>query len=187
MDPATDETQLLQRIRDGALDEFGELVQRHQSQVFRILSKYERDPLLLQDLAQDVFVKAFRALHQYDGRAPFEHWLSRIAVHVAIDHVRARRDREVRFTDLGDEALEWLQAPDPKHGPAPSDAREILALAMRDLKPEEQAVITMLEIEERSIKEIMAMTGWSSVTVRVRAFRARAKLKRALNSVELKR
>jgi RNA polymerase sigma-70 factor (ECF subfamily) len=185
MEPeAQDESLLLERIRNGAVDDYAGLVQRHQAHVFRILSRYERDGQLLEDLAQNTFVKAWRAIHQYDGRAPFQHWLARIAVHVAIDHVRARREREVRFTDLGDSALEWLQAPDTSHGPEPCDAREILALAMRALKPEDQLVITLLEIEERSIKEIIALTGWSSVSVRVRAYRARARLKKALEELE---
>lgn len=180
----SDESQLLERIRSGATDEFHELVRRHQEQVFRILSRYERDPDLVRDLAQDTFVKAFRALHQHDGRSPFAHWLSRIAVHVAIDHVRARRDREVRFSDLGDDAVEWLRAPDPKNDLEPRDAREILQLAMQKLKPEERLVLKLLELEERSIKEISALTGWPSIRVRVRAFRARAKLKAALEEFE---
>ena len=179
-----DERDLLLRIRNGAPEEFGELVRRHQSHVFRILSRYEKDPGLAEDLAQETFVKAFRALHQHDGRAPFEHWLSRIAVHVAIDHIRAHRDREVRFTDLGDSALDWLQTADPKNGPESRDARDILEVAMQGLKPEERLVITLLEIEERSIKEIAALTGWSSVAVRVRAHRARAKLRSALERLE---
>jgi len=122
-------------------------------------------------------------LHQYDGRAPFEHWLARIVVHVAIDHVRARRDREVRFSDLGDSALEWLHAPDPQRGPEPNEACELLALAMQTLKPEEQLVLTLLEIEEHTVKEIAQFTGWSSITVRVRAHRARAKLRAALENL----
>jgi len=181
---ARDEIALLQRIRDGEPDEFSEIIRRHQSRVFAILSRYERDRQLVEDLAQDTFVKAWKALGQFDGRAPFEHWLSRIAVHVAIDHLRGRRDREVRFSDLGDEALEWLQDVEPDHSPGPEAAREILRLAMRGLSPEEQLVLTMLEIEEYSVKEICARTGWSSITTRVRAFRARARLKAALAELE---
>lgn len=185
MDPATeDETQLLERIRGGALDHFGVLVARHQAQVFRIVSRYEHDAALVQDLAQETFVKAFRALHQYDRRAPFEHWLSRIAVRVALDHLRARRDREIRFTDLGDSALDWLQSADAQHEPEPQDAREILALAMQNLRAEERLVLTLLELEDRSVKEIAALTGWSSVRVRVRAHRARAKLKQELEKLK---
>lgn len=181
---ARDEIALLKRIRDGAPDEFSEIIRRHQSRVFAILSRYERDRQLVEDLAQDTFVKAWKALGQFDGRAPFEHWLSRIAVHVAIDHLRARRDREVRFSDLGDEVLEWLHDVEPEHGPGPEAAREILSLAMRKLSPEDRLVLTMLEIEEYSVKEICARTGWSSISTRVRAFRARAKLKAALEELE---
>jgi RNA polymerase sigma-70 factor (ECF subfamily) len=182
--PATDETILLQRIRDGASDGFAEIVRRHQSRIFAILSRYERDAQLVEDLAQETFVKAWRALHQFDGRAPFEHWLSRIATHVAIDHLRARREREVRFSDLGDDAMEWLKNINPSAGPEPNAAREILELAMRELSAEDRLVLTMLEIEEYSVKEISVRTGWTSIVIRVRAFRARARLKQALEQLE---
>jgi RNA polymerase sigma-70 factor (ECF subfamily) len=180
---AQDEIALLRRMRDGGGDEFAEIIRRHQSRVFAILSRYERDAQLVEDLAQETFLKAWRALKQFDGRAPFEHWLSRIAVHVAIDHIRARRDREVRFSDLGDDAQEWLQNLHPG-GPEPRAAREILDLAMRKLSAEDRLVLTMLEIEEYSVKEICARTGWTSIMTRVRAFRARAKLKEALLELE---
>lgn len=181
---ARDEIAQIHRIRNGAPDEFAEVVRRHQSRVFAILSRYERDTQLVEDLAQDTFVKAWKALAQFDGRAPFEHWLSRIAAHVAIDHIRARRDREVRFTDLGDEALNWLQDVDSGRSPNPAAAREILDLAMQKLGAEDRLVITLLEIEEYSVKEICERTGWTSVVTRVRAFRARAKLRRALEEIE---
>lgn len=182
---AQDEIALLRRIRDdGGGEAFAEIIRRHQSRVFAILSRYERDALLVEDLAQETFLKAWRALKQFDGRAPFEHWLARIAVHVAIDHIRARRDREVRFSDLGEDAQEWLQNLHPTHNPQPHAAREILDLAMRKLNAEDRLVLTMLEIEEYSVKEICARTGWTSIMTRVRAFRARAKLKEALLELE---
>ena len=181
---AREEIALLRRIRDGSGDEFAEVIRRHKSRVFSILSRYERDAQLVEDLAQETFLKAWRALKQFDGRAPFEHWLSRIAVHVAIDHIRARRDREVRFSDLGEDAQEWLQNLHPAQSPEPRAAREILDLAMRKLGAEDRLVLTMLEIEEYSVKEICARTGWTSIMTRVRAFRARAKLKEALLELE---
>lgn len=174
-----DDAELLARIRNGAADDFSELVQRHQSQVFAILYRYERDRGRLEDLAQDTFIKAWRSLPQFDGRAPFAHWLSRIAVNVALDHLRKtkRQRNEIGLADLGEDALDWLRGADEVDS---RQAAELLAVAMRELSPAEQVVITMQELEGHSIKEICVRTGSSSVAVRVRAMRARQKLRKVL-------
>ena len=177
-----EETELLERIRNGAPDEFAEIVRRHQSRVFAILHRYERDLHKVEDLAQETFFKAWRSLDQFDSRAPFEHWLARIAVRVALDHLRRekRRRHEIALPDLGEDALDWLRHDDGKSDLDSRLAREILDAALRELSPADRVVITMQEIEGRSIREISAATGASGVAVRVRALRARAKLKRAL-------
>lgn len=173
---------MLERIRGGAPDDFAEIVRRHQARVFAILHRYERDAHKVEDLAQETFVKAWHALEQFDGRAPFEHWISRIATRVALDHLRRekRRQNEVALPELGDDALDWLHSSDETRAPAARDAAELLDLAMRDLAPLDRVVLTMQELEGRSVREICAAIGVSGVAVRVRALRARAKLKRAL-------
>jgi len=170
------------RIRNGAQEEFAELVRRHQDHVFAILYRYERDHQKLEDLAQETFLKAWRALGQFDGRAPFEHWLAKIAVRTALDHLRRekRHRSELPLEDLGEDVLEWLQSGESGRELEGRQAAELLALAMRELSPAEQAVITMQELEGLSVKEICERTGSSSVAVRVRAVRSRAKLKHAL-------
>ena len=175
-----DDAELLERIRNGAPDDFAEVVRRHQSRVFAILHRYERDAHKVEDLAPETFVKAWRALEQYDDRAPFEHWLSRIAVRVALDHLR--REKKWR-NEIGLPELDWLRSDDEKSELDGRAAAEILDLALRDLSPADRVVITMQEIEGRSVKEICAATGASGVAVRVRALRARAKLKRALEKL----
>lgn len=184
----SDDAELLDRIRRGAVDEFAELVRRHQAQVFAILSRYERDAHRLEDLAQDTFLKAWKALGQYDGRAPFEHWLSRIAVHAALDHLRKqkRSRNEVGFPELGEDVLDWLRDDKEQGQLEARDARELLGAAMRKLSPSDQLVLTLLEIEERTIKEISALTGWSGIAVRVRGVRARKRLRAALEQLEQK-
>jgi RNA polymerase sigma-70 factor (ECF subfamily) len=181
----SDDAELLARIRKGATDDFAEIVERHQSRVFAILHRYERDAQKLEDLAQETFLKAWRALGQFDGRAPFEHWLARIAAHVGLDHLRKekRRQNEIGLPALGEEALDWLRSDDEKSELDARGAAEILALAMSELSPADHLVITMQEIEGRSVKEIAAALGSSGVAVRVRALRARAKLKRALEKI----
>ena len=180
------ETELLANIRNGAVDDFAEIVQQYQPLIFSILHHYERDAHLLEDLAQEAFLKAWRALEQFDGRAPFSHWLSRIAVNVALDHLRKRKrvQNETAFEDLGEDALDWLRTGDEHSELETNQAREILDLAMQKLSPEERVVITLQEIEGKSLNEIAALTGSSAVAVRVRAFRARKKLKKALEKME---
>jgi RNA polymerase sigma-70 factor (ECF subfamily) len=181
----SDDAELLERIRNGATDDFAEIVRRHQSRVFAILHRYERDAHKVEDLAQETFVKAWRALEQFDGRAPFEHWLSRVATRVALDHLRRekRRQNEIRLPELGDDALDWLRSDDEKNELDARSAAELLDLAMRELSPLDRVVITMQEIEGRSVKEICAATGASGVAVRVRALRARGKLRRVLEKL----
>ena len=181
----SDEAELLERIRAGSADDFAEIIRQHQTRVFAILHRYERDVQKVEDLAQETFVKAWRALAQFDGRAPFEHWISRIAVRTALDHLRKekRRQNEIGLPELGEDALDWLQSSDEKNELDGRAAAEILALAMRELSPADRVVITMQKIEGRSVKEICAVTGASSVAVRVRAVRARVKLRKALEKL----
>jgi RNA polymerase sigma-70 factor (ECF subfamily) len=181
----SDEAELLERIRAGSTDDFAEIIRQHQARVFAILHRYERDVQKVEDLAQETFVKAWRALAQFDGRAPFEHWISRIAVRTALDHLQKqkRRQNEIGLSELGEDALDWLHSGDEKNELDARSAAELLNLAMRELSPADRVVITMQEIEGRSVKEICAVTGTSSVAVRVRAVRARAKLRKALEKL----
>ena len=181
----SDDTELLARIRGGATDDYAEIVQRHKSHVFGILYRYEHDAQKLEDLAQEAFVKAWRALDRYDGRAPFEHWLARITTHVALDHLRRekRRRNEVGLPELGEDALDWLQSEAAPNQLEASQAAELLHVAMQELPAQDRVVLTMLELEGRSVNEIGEAIGCSGVAVRVRAFRARVKLRRVLEKL----
>lgn len=180
-DHATDEALVAATLGgdDGA---FAELVGRHKKRVFGTASRFARDTHQLDDLAQEIFLRAFRHLGKFRGDAPFEHWLARLAVSACYDFLR--RERRVREQiSLDALAIEF-------HDPAPdairsaTAAREVLGHAMRQLSADEQLILTLCELEERSIRETSQLTGWSEANVKVRAFRARERLRKILEHTD---
>ena len=143
-----------------------------------------------EDLAQEIFLKMFTRLEQYQGNVPFPHWVSRIAVTTCIDHLRAQQRRpEYRMADLSENESEMLDAVMTNDNEASPDdalaARELVQKLLSQLKPDDRLVIQMLDLEQKTIAEISALTGWNQSLVKVRAFRARRKLQKLFQ--ELKR
>ena len=125
----------------------------------------------------------FTRIDQYQGSVPFTHWVSRIAVTTCIDQLRAQKRRpELRWADLSERETEVLDAAiTGENDVAPDDAlaaRELVHKLLDQLKPEDRLVIQYLDLEQKSIAEISALTGWNQTLVKVRAFRARRKLQR---------
>jgi RNA polymerase sigma-70 factor (ECF subfamily) len=142
-----------------------------------------------EDLVQTTFMKVFANLGQYAGHVPVEHWVSRIAVNTCLNELKAEKIRpEWRWSDLSEEhqhMLESLAADDPAPGgPRGPAARELLYKLMESLNAADRLVVTLLHLEEKSVAEVQRLTGWSATLVKVRAFRARRKLKRALSQLE---
>lgn len=135
-----------------------------------------------EDVLQDIFMKLFAKLNQYQGTVPIGHWVSKIALNHCFNLLRAQNSRpEWRMADLSEEHSEVLEAvaTNPDRDPHPAEAlgaREILEVLMARLKPRERMLIQLLEIEERTIEEVRQLTGWSAVLVRVGVHRARKKL-----------
>ncbi len=176
---AADEVLVAATLR-GDDDAFAEIVQRYKRRVFASAARFARDDHQLDDIAQEVFLRAFRNLAKFRGDAPFAHWLSRIIVSACYDFLR--KERRVR-EQVALDAIEF-EMRDGSIDPAisASRAREVLAFAMRRLTAEEQLIVTLCEIEERSVREVAELTGWSESNVKVRAFRARQNLKKILEA-----
>lgn len=142
-----------------------------------------------EDLAQEVFMKVFARLEQFRGEVPFEHWVARVAVSTCIDRLRAQKRRPVvRWSDLSEEeqaVLEKISAEEASvDNGSETLAWEILQKLLDSLTPPERLIITLLDLEQKSIPEACAATGWNSGVVRIRAFRARQKLKRLYQQLE---
>jgi len=168
---------LIKTVLSGDDEAFAELVRRHKRKVFSIVARFARNDGELDDICQEIFIKMYRNLRKYRGDAPFEHWLSKIAVNSCYDMLRKRMREgdEIRLEDLA------FSLRDPSTEDIPgNEAWEILRHALAKLCPEDRLIITLLNLEEKSVREISALTGWSEAKVKVRAFRARKELKRIL-------
>ncbi len=154
---------------------FAEIMRRHKGRVFGTCSRFARDAHQLDDLCQEVFLRAWRRLRTFRGDAPFEHWLARLTVTACYDFLR-REKRHRGHVELDDSPLEFRDT-NVDAAIAAGRARDLLDWAMRKLSAEEKLVLTLLELEERNVRDIAALTGWSESNVKVRAFRARAKLR----------
>ncbi len=175
----------LRKTREGDSDAAQALIESLYPLVMRIVRSHLPLRSAEEDLAQEVFVKVFSKLDQYEERAgvPFQHWISRLAVRTCLDALRAERRRpELRMADLSAEEAAWVEflVKDQSAPPdaAPSSAREVLQRLLSQLAPEDRTVIVWLDLEGKSVKEISQITGWNSSLVKVRAFRARRKLRK---------
>jgi len=141
-----------------------------------------------EDLAQTVFMKVFANLNQYSGRAPFDHWVARIAVNTCIKALRAEKARpELRWSDLSEDeskVLDWLAVTnDDLHPDRSLASRDLVEKLLAGLKPKDRLVINMLNMEGRTVEEVSRITGWNQTVIKVRAFRARAKLRQAMTKL----
>ncbi len=188
-----DETFVLEAVRrvlDGDIEAFAAIVKANERGVASDLSR-RLPPQDVQEVAQDTFVRAFRSLPSYRGDAPFRIWLLRIARHAAMDFWRKRyRRRDRSFSDLDDSALlhvEDLRQEDLAGQQAARDAqaaaREWLEAALRRLSPDDRAVITLVELEECSMEDAARRLGCGLSAIKVRAFRARRRLKSILEDL----
>jgi RNA polymerase sigma factor (sigma-70 family) len=173
----------LDRVRKRDQIAARELVEHLHPLVIRIARAHLPRRVAEEDLAQDIFLKMFTRLDQYQGNVPFTHWVSRIAVTTCIDQLRAQKRRpELRWADLSERETDVLDsAITNENDVAPDDAlaaKEIVQKLLEMLKPEDRMVIQYLDLEQKSIAEISALTGWNQTLVKVRAFRARRKLQR---------
>jgi RNA polymerase sigma-70 factor (ECF subfamily) len=178
------DAELIAAVLKGDTASFEPLIQKYSPRVFATARRYARRESEVEDIVQEIWLKSFQKLSSFRGDAPFEHWLMRLTVHTCYDFLRAhQRNRETAFSEMTDAEGDWLE----RLVTHPEDAAEnataarlLVARVLEQLSPPARLIITLLEIEDRSIKEIAQLTGWSLPLVKVRAFRARAEMKKCL-------
>ena len=182
---------IISEVLGGDTQRFEKLIDRHREHVFRIVGRrIPREDV--DEIAHDVFVRAWSSLASYRGESPFQWWLSKIAVRTCHDYWRGRyRSKETPMSSLGEEHADWLEktmAGEPEYSFDRAEsrmmARDILMRALAHLSPADRAVIELVHLEERPVREAADLLGWSTANVKVRAYRARKKLRKILEKLE---
>jgi RNA polymerase sigma-70 factor (ECF subfamily) len=186
--PELDVEACVARVRDGDEDAARCLMEHLHPLVVKIVRAHLPRRTAEEDLVQAVFAKVFTRLDQFRGEVPLAHWVSRVAVNTCFNELNRERVRpELRHADLSETEAEIIQNLAADTGEVPAEqaleAREIVEKLLADLSPADRLVITLLHLEGRSVDDIRVITGWSTPLVKVRAFRARQKMKQRLKSL----
>ena len=173
--PAEDpDLETILRAREGDAEAFGELVTKYQSLPSAMLHRFAPSRADLEDLVQDSFIKAWRALPGWEPRQPFVHWLKRIAARTGLEFCRKRgRSKLTAVEHLPETADSAVRGPGDE---ALDAAREMLA----GLPPDERALLTLVHLEGMSMAEAAEHFGWTRAKAKVKAFRARNLLRKTL-------
>lgn len=181
------DAEIIKRILQGEVDAFSLLVEKHKKQVAAIVRTHVPYNCI-EEVAQDVFVDAFKSLPNYRAESPFAHWLSVIAVRRCCDFLRKRqRNREVPVGELYEEQAAWLETVvnsealrTHMEAEQANHARAVLAWALDRLAPDDRIVLGLVHLDNYSIKDAAEILGWTVPTVKVRAFRSRKKLRKLI-------
>ena len=177
-DNKTTDAMLVERVRKGDKSAFDLLVVKYQHKVLALISRYVKDRSEAEDVAQEAFIKAYRALKNFRGDSQFYTWLYRIAVNTAKNHLVSRGRRppgdDVQIEDAeyhGGEALQDSDTPDGEL--LRSELERVVFTTMNNLPEDLKSAIVLRELEGLSYEEIAEVMSCPVGTVRSRIFRAR--------------
>src|SRR5437762_7574421 len=149
------DAELIAAVLGGDAASFEPLVEKYSPRLFATARRYARRESEVEDIVQEIWLKAFNKLGSFRGDAPFEHWLMRLAVRICYDFLRGhQRNREASFSELSEPEEDWLEhyVADPDQAAETAEAaRALVQRVLEQLSPAARLVITLLEIEERSV------------------------------------
>jgi RNA polymerase sigma-70 factor (ECF subfamily) len=170
---------------------FEEIVRRYSPRVFRFAGKFFRQRSLVEEAAQEVFLKAFTELGSFEGRGSMEGWLTRITTNTCLNLLRSsKRGPELTVSDLTEDETGWLDKNmiDRATERHESSERSLMAAdlagrVLQTLPADDQLILTLIDGEDATVKEVVKLTGWSESNVKVKAFRARRRMREAVQKL----
>ncbi len=166
----------IQDCLNGDADSFSKIVEKYQKLIQKQMRWYARDAATCEELVHDVFVQAYMSLSTYSAKAPFRHWLRKIASHVGYRHLK-KLEKDTRFLRLED----WDIVSEPEQQEAKvvdeGKAKKILYGLLERLCAEDRTAVTMMYFERLGTQEIAERMGWSRAMVKMHVYRAKKKLR----------
>lgn len=180
----SEEAQLVRRVQNGDEIAFRELVERYQSKIFSIIYGILRNHNDAEDIAQQVFTKAYFSLGKFDFRSSLLTWMYKITVNECYDYLRKKRVRKLVYeSDFSDDDTSRLENRESASMQPKAETRvierDIATKLLSKLSEQDRSLLMLKEIEGHSIEELAGMTGLNENTIKVRLFRARQKLVKA--------
>ena len=183
--------ELARSAREGDESAFEEIMRRYSPRVFRFAGKFFKQRSLVEEAAQEVFLKAFTELGSYEGRGSMEGWLTRITTNTCLNLLRSSKRRpELTVSDLSEDQADWLDrnltdAATEQHQSTERSlvAADLAGRVLQTMPADDQLVLTMIDGEDASVKDVAAMTGWSESKVKTQAFRARRRMREAVEKL----
>lgn len=176
---------------NGEESAFEEIMRRYSPRVFRFASKFFRQRSLVEEAAQEVFLKAFTELRSFEGRGSMEGWLTRITTNTCLNLLRsAKRRPELTVSDLSEDETDWLdknmsEAATKLHESSERGvvAADLAGRVLQTLSADDQLVLTLIDGDDATVKDVVKITGWSESKVKVQAFRARRRMREAVQKL----
>lgn len=195
-----EDKRIVAAIQGGDTSLWGALVARYQDRLYSVCVRMVTNRDMAQDLAQDAFVKLIQGLSSYDGRSRFSTWAIRVTMNVCLSRLRAEKLRRHPSIEAMGEAREgfgggegggrdWMEDREPNAGQnveAHEDRAAVLE-AIRELDPEQRAVLILCDCHGQSYEAIAQSLGVAVGTVKSRLFRARAALRDAVEAIVAQR
>ena len=173
--------QLVVQVLAGHPAAFRQLVEKYKDYVFTVCFRVLQQREEAEEAAQDVFIKVYRTLGSFEQKSKLSTWLYTVAYRTALDKLRTRKKGNISI----DQEDNYLQIPDAadqgaEHSTNAESLKVQLQIAIRQLKPQDAAVVTLFYLKEKSIKEIVEITGLTATNVKTKLHRTRESLKKYL-------